>query len=168
MPGGRAERDIDAWGSRATPMRLASSFPREQPLEVCPCIDCFCHWRSRPWSAACSLPPQPSRSYSGFHLDVWHRCWGGACPPRKTEIAPIRLLGDRSRSTVRISSVTATSCALATCISVVVFSQLLSKCAPCSSTRSCRRLISFLLNPRLYCSLMGSSQNLAILLARSR
>jgi cytochrome c peroxidase len=28
-------------GSAATPMPPCLVFPREQPLEVCPCIDCF-------------------------------------------------------------------------------------------------------------------------------
>jgi hypothetical protein len=35
--------------------------------------------------------------YSDFHLDVWCMCMGSACPPRKTGIGPIHLLGNRSR-----------------------------------------------------------------------
>jgi len=39
IPGGRAERDMEAWGLRRPHARLV--FPREQAIGGCPCIDCF-------------------------------------------------------------------------------------------------------------------------------
>jgi hypothetical protein len=42
------------------------------------------------------MPGTPS-PYSGFHSDVWHMGLGSACPPRKSELEPIHLLGNRSK-----------------------------------------------------------------------
>jgi hypothetical protein len=54
-----------------------------------------------PWKGCCRHSPGVWRpgiiNYGGFHSDVWRMCMENACPPGKTAVDPIHLLGNRHR-----------------------------------------------------------------------